>query len=234
MSTIAPAQPVTMPAPSPGVPGQDPAAPELYRFTVDQYVRMGDAGILTEDDRVELVEGLIYRKPMKKGPHSITCRETFKILDRMVPAQAYFVTREDPVGVPGWESMPEPDISIVRGRSRDYTEQPRASDVPLIVEVAATKSRLAYDQGETESLSQRRNPRLLDRQPGRSPGGGLFHSRADWLRHPGSARAGTCPVRGARWRGGRANRRREPPTVMSGREMVSQPVISVCAEPIRR
>ncbi len=115
MSPIAPTQSTTIPAPSSAEPGPDPADPELYRFTVDQYLRMGDAGILTEDDRVELVEGLIYRKPMRKGPQSIACREAFKHLDRLVPANAYFVTCEDPVTVPGWESTPEPDISIVRG-----------------------------------------------------------------------------------------------------------------------
>jgi hypothetical protein len=64
MSAIAPTQPATSPAVAPGVPAPSsfPASPKLYRFTVDQYARMGEAGILTEDDRVELVEGLIYRK----------------------------------------------------------------------------------------------------------------------------------------------------------------------------
>jgi Uma2 family endonuclease len=147
MSTIAPTQATTLPPMLPGGWTPPPASPELYRFSVVQYEKMGDAGILTEDDRIELVEGLIYRKPMKKGPHSITCRETFAALTRIVPVATHFVTREDPVSIPGWASMPEPDISVVRGRSRDYTEQPKASDVSMIVEVA-NKARLAYDQGE--------------------------------------------------------------------------------------
>ncbi len=147
MSTIAASQPATAPAVLPGVSTPPPACPELYRLTVNQYKRMGDAGILTEDDGVELVEGLLYRKPMKKGPHSIACRETSAALTRLVPAEAYFVTREDPVEIPGRAGMPEPDISVVRGRSRDYTNQPRAGDVPLIVEVA-DKGRLAFDQGD--------------------------------------------------------------------------------------
>ena len=146
MSTITSTQATTSPTMLPGVSTPPPADPEPYRFSVNQYERMGDAGILTEDDRVELVEGLIYRKPMKKGPHSITCRETAAALTRIVPAATHFVTREDPVDIPEW-SMPEPDISVVRGRSRDYKEQPKAGDVSLIVEVAATKGRLAYDQG---------------------------------------------------------------------------------------
>jgi Uma2 family endonuclease len=147
MSTIAPSQPVTAPSVLPGASPAPPACPELYRFTVDQYKRMGDAGILTDDDRVELVEGLLYRKPMKKGPHSIACRETSSALTRIVPAEGYFVTREDPVDIPGRAGMPEPDISVVRGRSRDYTDQPGAGDVPLLVEVA-DKGLLAFDRGE--------------------------------------------------------------------------------------
>jgi Uma2 family endonuclease len=124
------------------------ASSELYRFSVDQYRRMGDAGILTEDDRVELVEGLIYRKPMKNGPHSISCRRTSGALTRIVPAAAYFVTREDPVAIPGRASMPEPDISVVRGNSDDYLDQPEATDVPMVVEVAAGKGRLAHARGD--------------------------------------------------------------------------------------
>jgi Uma2 family endonuclease len=122
-----------------------PASPELYRFSVEQYERMGDVGILTEDDRVELVEGLVYQKPMKKGPHSIGCRGTATALTGVVPAAGYFVTREDPVNIPGRSGMPEPDVSVVRGHSRDYLEQPKATDVPLIVEVA-DKSRLDFDR----------------------------------------------------------------------------------------
>jgi Uma2 family endonuclease len=148
MSTITSTQATTSPAMLPGASIPTTASPELYRFSVDQYERMGDAGILTEDDRVELVEGLIYRKPMKKGPHSISCRKTAAALTRIVPAEAYFVTREDPVAIPGRASMPEPDISVVRGNSDDYLDQPAAADVPLVVEVAAVKSRLAHARGD--------------------------------------------------------------------------------------
>jgi Uma2 family endonuclease len=107
---------------------------------------MGRAGILTEDDRVELVEGVLYRKPMKKGTHSIAARETAAALARIVPAESYFVTREDPVRIPGRAGMPEPDVSVVRGQSRDYTEQPESLDVALVVEVA--EKSLVFDRTE--------------------------------------------------------------------------------------
>jgi Uma2 family endonuclease len=121
-------------------------SPELYRFRLDQYEQMGRAGILTEDDRVELVEGVLYCKPMKKGSHSIAARETAAALSRNVPAESYFVTREDPVRIPGRAGMPEPHVSVVRGRSRDYTEQPESLDVALVVEVAEQSP--AFDRTE--------------------------------------------------------------------------------------
>ena len=131
------------------VPAYPQEPPELYRFRIDQYEQMGRAGILSEEDRVELVEGVLYRKPMKKGPHSIAARETATVLVRVIPAESYFVTREDPVRIPGRAGMPEPDVSVVRGRSRDYVEQPDAGDVALVVEVA--EKSLLFDQ--TDKLS---------------------------------------------------------------------------------
>ncbi len=86
---------------------------------------------------------------MKKGPHSIVCRETAARRSDLVPAESYFVTREDPVRIPRRAGMPEPDISVVRGRSRDFTEQPDAADVPLIVEVS--EATLAFDRSEKQS-----------------------------------------------------------------------------------
>ena len=66
MSTIAPAQPMS-PAPS-----RTPRSRHWHHrsFTaspIDQYERMGEAGILTEDDRVELIDGYVVTK-MGKGP----------------------------------------------------------------------------------------------------------------------------------------------------------------------
>ncbi len=187
MSTVAPIQLATVQPDLPVASNPPQSAPELYRFTVDQYKRMGDAGILTDDDRVELVEGLLYRKPMKKGPHSIACRATNGALTRLVPAESYFVTREDPVDIPGRSGMPEPDISVVRGQSRDYVEQPGPGDVPLIVEVA-DKSRLAFDRGEKlQSYAGARIPvywiiNLVDRQVEvySNPGPDGYQSHVDY------------------------------------------------------
>jgi len=105
---------------------------------------MIEQGILTEDDKVELVAGVLFHKMPKKGPHSISSREMFKALDRLLPS-GYFATREDPVRIPEYDE-PEPDVSIIRGQSRDYSIQPDASRVALVVEISDTT--LAYNRGD--------------------------------------------------------------------------------------
>ena len=139
MATTTPTLPAFTPGPTPAA-----GSPAPFRLNVAQYDAMIEAGILTEDHNVELVGGVLFRKMPKKGPHSIASRETFKVLDRLMPS-GYFVTREDPVRIPDYDE-PEPDISIVRGQSRDYSIQPDASRVALVVKVS--DATLAYDRGE--------------------------------------------------------------------------------------
>jgi len=139
VATITPTLPTFTSGPTPAA-----GSPAPFRLNVAQYDAMIEAGILTEDHKVELVGGVLFRKMPKKGPHSIASRETFKVLDRLMPS-GYFVTREDPVRIPDYDE-PEPDISIVRGQSRDYSIQPDASRVALVVEVS--DATLAYDRGE--------------------------------------------------------------------------------------
>jgi Uma2 family endonuclease len=139
VATITPALPTLAPGPAPAA-----GSPARFLLSVAQYDAMIEAGILTEDHWVELVGGVLFRKLPKKGPHSIASRETFKALDRLLPS-GYFATREDPVRIPEYDE-PEPDISILRGQSRDYSIQPDATHVALVVEVS--DATLAYDRGE--------------------------------------------------------------------------------------
>lgn len=172
MATTTPTLPAFTPGPTPAA-----GSPAPFRLNVAQYDAMIEAGILTEDHKVELVGGVLFRKMPKKGPHSIASRETFKVLDRLMPS-GYFVTWEDPVRIPDYDE-PEPDISIVRGQSRDYSIQPDASRVALVVEVS--DATLAYDRGEKERSSW---PtlwgafRLLDRQPGGGNPSGVGTARS--------------------------------------------------------
>jgi Uma2 family endonuclease len=106
----------------------------IATFTVRQYQRMIETGILTSDDKVELLENYVVRKMPRNPPHDGTIHLISKRLARRIPA--------------GWElraqltivlsdSQPEPDFAVVRGDETTYlTAHPQATDVGLVIEVA--------------------------------------------------------------------------------------------------
>ncbi|HWE39585.1 MAG TPA: Uma2 family endonuclease [Isosphaeraceae bacterium] len=115
---------------------------QLYRFSVEQYDAMAEHGILTEEDRVELLEGWIISKMGRNPPHILATKLAVKHLARAVP-EGWHVAKEDPICTDA--SEPEPDISVLRGDERDYEDRkPAPEDVGLVVEVA--DSTLSDDQ----------------------------------------------------------------------------------------
>lgn len=116
--------------------------PHLYRWTRDAYYAVMDAGVLTEGDRVELIEGVILRMAAMKGPHATAVTTMADVL-RSLCRPGRHVREQCPIAVSDI-SEPEPDVAVVRGRNGDYVkEHPRTAD--LVVEVADTS--LAFDLG---------------------------------------------------------------------------------------
>ena len=136
MSTIVPTQPMPMTLPPPG---------EVYRFTTDQYDRMVRDGTIAEDDPVELLNGIVVRK-MPKGPrHDASFARCRRQIEPFLAA-GWYLRLEGSVRIPDYDE-PEPDLSVVRGDSDDFTDHhPGPGDVALIVEVA--ESSLSRDRGE--------------------------------------------------------------------------------------
>ena len=115
---------------------QDYATPTypIYRLTVAQYHAMINAGILTEDDPVELLGGWLTHKMPKNRPHTITTHLTRRAFEAAIPT-GFYVDDEEPITL--GTSEPEPDVIIVRGALLDYqTAQPTGADVAVVVEVA--------------------------------------------------------------------------------------------------
>jgi Uma2 family endonuclease len=124
--------------PIPSITGRDPAIPDvpIHRLTVEQYLAMAEAGILTEDDRVELLEGWLVEKMTKNPPPLVATGLLVDLLPRLLPA-GWYLSVQDPIETT--DSLPEPDIAAVRGARRDFLERrPTAADVALVVEVADT------------------------------------------------------------------------------------------------
>lgn len=111
-------------------------------ITVGEYHRMIEAGILTENDRIELIEGDLVSMHPIGGPHASTVMKLTRALFRIVGDGA-LVWSQNPVQL-GDRSEPEPDVSLLKPRADDYAEIPRADDVLLIIEVS--DSTLRYDR----------------------------------------------------------------------------------------
>jgi Uma2 family endonuclease len=129
---------VSLPIPDAEVPAPFP----VRRFTVDEYQRLGQIGVLGEDDRVELLEGWIIPKMNLNPPHSVCVQLVDDAVRKQLPA-GWCVRIQDAVTT--GDSEPEPDVAVVRGAIRDYSDRhPGPADVGLLVEVADTS--LARDR----------------------------------------------------------------------------------------
>lgn len=139
MSAVLTPSPVPQPSPTPITYGRDPAA---YRWAVWQYQRMVEVGILTADDKVELLEGHVVYKMPRNPPHDGTILRLTKRLGRYLPA-GWDVRTQSAVVLA--DSQPEPDVAIVREDPDDYTTRhPIPADVGLLIEVA--DSTLLHDR----------------------------------------------------------------------------------------
>lgn len=123
----------------------------IWRLSVEQYHEMIRAGILTDDDPVELLEGWLVVKMPKNPPHRLATQLTRAALERLLPA-GWFVDAQEPITTE--TSEPEPDVMLVRGDPRQYGDRhPGAQDLALVVEVAETS--LTRDRGMKKRLYAR-------------------------------------------------------------------------------
>jgi Uma2 family endonuclease len=135
----------------PKPPQAAPAKPRLRRFTVDEYHRLIDAGILREGEQVELREGIVVQRMTINPPHAVVVGLTSKRIDRVLPVG--WVTRvQQPVTFT--RSEPQPDITVARGDERDYVgRHPTAESTGLLVEVS--DSSLDEDRADTGAIYAR-------------------------------------------------------------------------------
>src|ERR1700680_355083 len=117
------------------------SAVPLKRWTREEYDRLIGAGILSPEERVELLEGEIVRMWPQNPAHALAIRNTEETL-RAIFRTGFDVRVQMPF-VGGGDSEPEPDVAVVRGHRRDYFQAHPATAV-LVVEVA--DSTLDYDR----------------------------------------------------------------------------------------
>jgi Uma2 family endonuclease len=120
-------------------------------LTVDKYHRMGEAGILTDDDRVELIEGeLVAMAPI--GSEHVAASNALTRLLVLAVGDRGIVSVQNPVRLTR-HSGPQPDFTVLRPHDGYRTTLPRPEDTMLAVEVANTS--LDYDRKVTLVLYAR-------------------------------------------------------------------------------
>jgi Uma2 family endonuclease len=121
-------------------------------LTVADYHRMGEVGILTERDRVELIEGELIAMSPIGSEHAGAVNALTRRLVQVVGERG-IVAVQNPVRLDDL-SEPQPDFAVLKPRPDDYRKAtPCPEEVLLIIEVA--DSSLSYDRGVKRSLYAR-------------------------------------------------------------------------------
>lgn len=104
-------------------------------ITVDEYERMGLAGIFHPDDRLELLEGAIYEMSPIGSPHA-ACVDFFTVTLPQLAQRRFIVRVQNPIRLNDF-SEPQPDIALLKWREDFYRHaHPTPADVLLVIEVA--------------------------------------------------------------------------------------------------
>jgi Uma2 family endonuclease len=112
-------------------------------FNVTEYYRMAAAGVFSEDDRVELIEGEIIEMNPIGSRHAACVGRLTKYLERLA-GDSVIVWVQNPVQVNNY-SEPLPDVTLLKLRDDFYAHaNPQPTDVLLIIEVA--DSSVEYDR----------------------------------------------------------------------------------------
>jgi Uma2 family endonuclease len=112
-------------------------AQSFYRLTVRQFERMMADGTIADDERVELIEGLLVARPRRTRAEIVAGNKGLRILWRMIPP-GWHVAKAVPILTSDW-SRPEPDLAVIRGVVEDDDDRTiTADDTALVVEIAGT------------------------------------------------------------------------------------------------
>lgn len=104
-------------------------------FTVDEFHRMGEVGLFSEDDRVELIDGEIFQRTPIGSRHARCVRDLDDWLHEMMAGEA-LVSAQQPLRL-DYDAQPIPDVVLLRPRPGRYgTSHPTAADALLVIEVA--------------------------------------------------------------------------------------------------
>jgi len=130
--------------------GSATALVKTRRWNRAEYGRLIDAGILQEDDPIELVDGQLLVREPQHTPHVVATGLVEEALRRAF-GQGWWIRVQFPVALDP-HSEPEPDVAVVRGAPRDFLDD-HPSRPALIVEVSGAS--LGFDRTTKAGLYAR-------------------------------------------------------------------------------
>lgn len=123
---------------------------DTRRWTREEYERLVEQGFFHPDERLELVEGVIYEMTPQSSFHATGARLA-QVALQSVFVEGFDIRVQMPIAF-GFDSEPEPDVAVVPGTVRDYLYAHPTSAV-LIVEIA--ESSLLHDRKRKTRLYAR-------------------------------------------------------------------------------
>jgi Uma2 family endonuclease len=121
---------------------------EQRRFTVEEYHRMAEAGVLSPDERVELLFGVIHRMNPTNRVHVIAENRAFDLLRGGLQGRAR-VYKDDPLRADRLDSEPEPDVMVC---SNPELEAYGAEETKPLLVLEVSDSSLGRDLDEKAIL----------------------------------------------------------------------------------
>jgi len=123
----------------------DPSVP-VHPLTVDVVMQMVEAGILDEDARIELLDGVLVEMSGPSPPHAFAVRRLNAIVLPIAASAGMELSIQDSLDVGSSITLPQPDLAVVPATSSDRLP----AEAVLVVEIA--KSSLAIDLGRKADI----------------------------------------------------------------------------------
>lgn len=129
------------------------SAVDVRRWTREDYERLAEDGYFQPDERVELVDGIIYEMSPQKSWHAAAIQALLESLG-LVFKDGYDIRAQMPLAL-SLDSEPEPDVAVVVGHWRDYRDS-HPSAASLVIEIADTS--LLHDREKGAIYAQAKIP----------------------------------------------------------------------------
>ncbi len=126
--------------------------PHHYRFTIEEWQKMGEMGLFSPEKRLELIEGEIIEMGPIGSPHA-GCVSWLNNFFSSKVAGSVIINMQNPIQL-GDFSEPQPDLTILHPEPNFYrNKHPTPKDILLLIEVS--DSTLAYDRNTKKHLYAR-------------------------------------------------------------------------------